>query len=103
MADTEVTDNRGQSRFEITVDGEVAGNASYQRSSKGEIAFMHTEIGDEYEGQGLGGKLVSEALRQAREEDLMVLPFCPFVRSYIAKHSDYIDLVPEDRRAEFEL
>jgi predicted GNAT family acetyltransferase len=100
--DISVTDNRGQSRFEITVDGEFAGSASYTRG-KGLVSFMHTEIDDAFGGQGLGGKLVSSALGQVREEGLLVLPFCPFVRKYISKHEGYIDLVPEDRRAEFEL
>jgi predicted GNAT family acetyltransferase len=97
-----VTENRGESRFEVEVDGKVAGFVSYQRG-KGVIAFMHTEIKDEFEGQGLGGKLVAGALDTAREEGLQVLPYCPFTRSYIAKHPEYLDLVPEDRRAEFEL
>ena len=97
-----VTDKRGQSRFEIEVDGEVAGFISYQRS-KDAVAFMHTEVDDKFEGQGIGGKLVSAALDQVREEGLQVLPFCPFTRSYIETHPEYLDLVPEDRRSEFEL
>jgi hypothetical protein len=32
-----------------------------------------------------------------------VLPFCPFIRGYIQRHPAYLDLVPDDRRAEFEL
>jgi hypothetical protein len=32
-----------------------------------------------------------------------VLPSCPFVRSWIARHEDYLDLVPTDRRGEFDL
>jgi uncharacterized protein len=102
MSDPGVTDNRGQSRYEIVVDGEVAGFISYQRS-KGDVAFMHTEVDDAYEGQGIGGKLVAAALDMVREEGGHVLPFCPFTRSYIEKHPDYLDLVPEDRRGEFDL
>jgi predicted GNAT family acetyltransferase len=97
-----VTDNRGQSRFEIEVDGEVAGYTSYQRG-KDQIAFMHTEIEPAYEGRGLASQLISAALDQARAEGLEVLPFCPFVRGYISGHSEYLDLVPAARRAEFEL
>jgi hypothetical protein len=33
----------------------------------------------------------------------MVLPYCPFVRSWIAGHREYADLVPGDRRAQFDL
>jgi predicted GNAT family acetyltransferase len=97
-----VTDNRGQSRFEIEVDGEVAGFTTYQRGN-GQIAFMHTEIEPAYEGRGLASQLIAAALDQARAERLEVLPFCPFVRKYIADHDDYLDLVPAERRAEFEL
>jgi predicted GNAT family acetyltransferase len=98
----EVTDNSGQSRFEISVDGELAGSLSYQRG-KGTIALIHTEIEPSFEGEGLGSQLIRGALDQARAEGLAVLPFCPFVRSYIGDHAEYLDLVPEDRRAEFEL
>jgi predicted GNAT family acetyltransferase len=97
-----VTDNRGQSRFEIEVDGKVAGYTSYQRG-KDQIAFMHTEIEPAYEGRGLASQLIAAALDQARAEGLEVLPFCPFVRGYIADHGEYLDLVPAGRRAEFEL
>jgi predicted GNAT family acetyltransferase len=38
-----------------------------------------------------------------RRRGLRVLPFCPFVRSYIARHSEYLDLVPEKQRAAFGL
>ena len=58
---------------------------------------------DRFEGRGLGGKLVSFALADARGRDLAVLPFCPFVKAYIQRHREYADLVPGDRRAEFDL
>jgi len=46
---------------------------------------------------------VRTALLEARSDGLSVLPFCPFVRSYIAGHTEYLDLVPEDMRAKFDL
>jgi hypothetical protein len=32
-----------------------------------------------------------------------VLPFCPFINRWIGEHAEYRDLVPEDRRAAFNL
>jgi hypothetical protein len=32
-----------------------------------------------------------------------VLPYCPFVRSWIAEHPAYADLIPADQRAHFSL
>jgi predicted GNAT family acetyltransferase len=91
---------RGQ--FEIAVADEPAGFAVYQRLGH-TLAFTHTEIDDRFEGQGLGGRLISFSLDAAREAELEVLPYCPFVRAYIARHPEYLDLVPARRRAEFEL
>ena len=68
------------------------------------IVFTHTEIGDEFEGQGLGSTLIRTALDAARERGLSVRPDCPFVRAYVARHPDaYLDLVPEELRARLDL
>jgi len=92
-----VVDRPDRSRFEIHVDGTPAGLAAY-RLHDGTITFLHTEIDDAYEGQGLGGTLVREALDSARARGLAVLPECPFVRGWIQRHDDYADLVPADQR-----
>jgi predicted GNAT family acetyltransferase len=61
-------------------------------------------VASEFQGQGVGGRLICAVLDTARNQHLTVLPFCPFVRGYIAKHpDDYLDLVPADLREHFEL
>ena len=101
-SDIRVVEVPERSRFEVRVDGEVAGYSEYRRRP-GLIAFIHTLIDPRFEGQGLGSKLVREALSEARSEGLSILPICPFVRGYIASHSEYHDLVPEGMRATFDL
>ncbi|TDC96864.1 N-acetyltransferase [Saccharopolyspora aridisoli] len=98
----EIKDDPDANRFEIRVDGELAGFAEYKLKT-GQISFTHTEIDDGFSGQGLASKLVRAALEEARGRELAVLPFCPYVRGWIAKHPDYVDLVPAERRADFEL
>jgi uncharacterized protein len=98
-----VVDEPGRQRFEIRVDGELAGFTEYRRSPR-VIAFIHTLIDPRFEGQGLGTRLVTDALGQVRAAGLAVLPFCPFVRTFIASHTvEYLDLVPEGYRSEFGL
>jgi uncharacterized protein len=94
---TEVVDNAEAARYEIRVDGELAGIAQY-RLRPGKIVFTHTVIHDQFEGQGLGGKLVSEALDRSRAAGLKVAPLCPFVAGYIERHPEYLDLVDDDYR-----
>jgi predicted GNAT family acetyltransferase len=94
----QVTDNPDESRFEIRADGQLAGFAQYHLRGS-QIAFTHTETDDRFRGHGLAGQLVREALDAARERHLTVLPYCPFVRSWIAGHPEYADLIrsPGDR------
>lgn len=100
--DIEINAAGERNRYEISVDGRPAGFTEYERRGDA-VAFLHTEIDSEYSGKGLAGKLIGYALDDVREQELAVLPYCPFVRSFIAKHTEYTDLVPASKRAEFEL
>jgi uncharacterized protein len=97
MSEPRVSDNRQTSRYEIEVDGKVAGFVAYRRTGS-TIAMTHTEVDPAYEGRGLGSALVRRALDAARTEGAAVRPFCPFVRQYIKRHPEYLDLVPEEER-----
>jgi predicted GNAT family acetyltransferase len=105
-----VIDNPAESRFEIHVGGERAGLVAYHLPGHGDghhgaplIALNHTEVDDRFQGMGLASKLARGVLDEARARGLGVLPYCPYIKSWIAKHPDYADLVPEGRRAEFGL
>jgi predicted GNAT family acetyltransferase len=98
----EVRDNPEAQRYEAAVDGRLAGFAAY-RMQPGLIAFVHTEVDDAFEGHGVGSILVREAIDDARRRRFEILPFCPFVNSFIEGHREYLDLVPGSRREEFGL
>lgn len=88
----EVAHNPEASRYEIRVDGVLAGFADY-RTRPGRIVFTHTEISEEFEGRGLGSRLVREALDSARAAGVTVTSLCDFVADYIRRHPEYEDLV----------
>ena len=102
-----IIDNPAESRFELYVGGERAGLVLYElaghQQGGEQISILHTEIADRFQGMGLASKLVRGVLDQARARGLAVLPYCPYTKSWIAKHPDYADLVPPDRRAQFGL
>jgi predicted GNAT family acetyltransferase len=99
----EVVDNPAMGRFEIHVDGALAGFTEYRERPDKVLAFPHTEVDPAFQGRGLAQRLIRDALDQTRAEHFSVLPYCPTVRAFIAKHPDYVDLVPRDRRDEFDL
>ncbi|MDR8409984.1 N-acetyltransferase [Nonomuraea sp. 3-1Str] len=88
----DVVDNPARSRFEILLDGEVAGFADYRLLPE-KIVLTHTEVRPEHEGQGLAGRLVGHALDLSRDTGLRVVPLCPYVVKYIERHPEYQDLV----------
>ncbi len=90
--DLTVTDVPEQHRYEARDGDDVAGFAVYQLSDK-LIVFTHTEVEPQYEGQGVGGRLVQAALDDVRSRGLRVLPLCPFAKSWISQHPDYADLI----------
>jgi predicted GNAT family acetyltransferase len=94
VGDIEVIDQPKMRRFEIRLDGKLAGTAAY-RLEPGQVRFTHTEVDPAYEGHGIGGKLAAGALDAIRERDLKVVPLCPFIAEFINRHPQYQDLVVE--------
>ena len=99
---TVVADVNERERYEVRVDGELAAFTAY-KTRPGIIAFIHTEVEEGFRHRGLGERLIAYALDDARKRELAVLPFCPFVQSFIQAHRDYADLVPQGQREAFEL
>ena len=87
----QVVDAPARLRYEAIRDGAVLGFAAYQKANE-LIVFTHTEVDPSLEGQGIGGALVRGALDHVRNLGLRVLPICPFVQAWMARHPDYIDL-----------
>jgi len=88
----EVRDNPDESRFEAYVDGALAGFSAYVVGGD-TVNFVHTEVDDAYEGQGVGSALVRQSLDQLGErEGVRVTSSCPFVRAWMRKHPEYLEL-----------
>ena len=90
-----VRDNPGESRYEHVLDEQMVGEIAY-RLTPDHMVLIHTEVLPSLENKGLGARLVAGALDDIRARGLRVVPFCPFVRSYIRRHPDYADLVVRD-------
>jgi uncharacterized protein len=101
-ADPVVTDNPAESRYELHLGGELAGSVRYHLRGQ-QITLIHTEVDPRFQGAGLATHLARYSLDDARKRNLAVLPSCPYIRSWIRRHPEYADLVPDGRRAEFGL
>lgn len=100
--ENEVRENAAEHAFEIWRGGERAGLSVYEVDGE-LLAFVHTEVAEKFAGQGLASTLIASALDTVRQRGGQVLPFCTFVKAFIQKHPDYLDLVPPAQRTEFGL
>ncbi|HEU5419322.1 MAG TPA: GNAT family N-acetyltransferase [Streptosporangiaceae bacterium] len=80
----QVTDNREDSRLELTADGHRAELIYRQRG--GRLVLRHTGVPAAIGGRGLGGQLVAAALARAAADGLTVVPLCPFARDWLERH-----------------
>jgi predicted GNAT family acetyltransferase len=93
--DIEVVDHREAHRYEArAADGTVLGFSKY-RLAGDTVVFTHTEVDDDQEGQGVGSRLVREALDDVRAGGRRIRPLCPFVKAYVDRHPEYADLVED--------
>ena len=82
----------GSDRFTIAVDGQQVGLVAFVDHA-GQRIFLHTEVDDAFEGRGLAGILVSDALAATRGAGLRIVAVCPMVAGYLDKHHDFDDVV----------
>jgi len=80
---SEVVDNAEAARYEIRVDGRLAGVLEYRRSD-GVVDLFHTEVEPELRKRGLGAELVHHALDDARRRNERIIPTCPFVAAMLS-------------------
>jgi predicted GNAT family acetyltransferase len=90
--DVQVQDNPGRSRFEILLDGEPAGLATY-RLRDGVVVVTHSEVDPKFRGHGLASELARQSLGSLRARGLKVVPACPFFATYVAEHPEYDDII----------
>ena len=88
----EVRNNPERSRYELLIDGDLAGIADYVVLDE-RVVVPHTEIEHRRRGQGLGAVLVQHALEDLRSSGRTVVPQCWYVAQFIDEHPEYRDLV----------
>ena len=94
--------NETAQRFEAVIEDRVVGFAEYRPAGQ-HLMFTHTEVNEALEGQGVGGALVRYSLEDARARGVGVVPMCPFYVTYLKRHPEYQNLVPEAHRHVFGL
>jgi len=89
----EETEDKG--KFHIEDDGNRIGLMTYRKSGDSVITIDHTEVDPKHRGEGLGEDLVAAGVKYARENNLKIVPTCPFAAKVINETPEFQDVLAE--------
>jgi uncharacterized protein len=66
------------------------------RWSKSNLVLMHTFVPEGFEGKGIAAALAKFALEYAKEKQIKVVVYCPYVNTYLKRHPEYQAIVAKN-------
>jgi predicted GNAT family acetyltransferase len=84
--ETTVSRNDEDRRYEIHVDGVLAGFTVFRIDSRERLIFPHTEVDPAFQGRGIAGQLVAGAMADVAARGETVIPHCTVVANYLRKN-----------------
>jgi hypothetical protein len=85
-------DNR-KGTFIAYVDKIEAGKMTYTWAGDSKFIIDHTEVHPNYNGQGVGKKMLMKAIKMARDKNVKIVPLCPFAKSVFDKTPEIRDVL----------
>lgn len=70
-----------------------AGLMTFTWAGTGKFIIDHTEVNPDFNGRGVGKKMVMAAVEYARENNLKIIPLCPFAKSVFDKVAEIRDVL----------
>lgn len=85
--------NETKGFFKAVEDEKEAGRMTYSWAGENKFIIDHTEVNPEFNGKGVGKKMVLAAVEYARENNLTIIPLCPFAKSVFDKTEEIRDVL----------
>ena len=86
-------ESEGKGKFFIEENGKQLALMTYKKSGEGKIVIDHTEVDESLQGEGIGNDLVEAGVKFARENNLKIVPTCPFAKKVIDDVPEYQDVL----------
>jgi predicted GNAT family acetyltransferase len=87
------TNDTRKGYFEAIEDGKEAGKMTYTWAGDSKFIIDHTEVSPDFNGKGVGKKLVLAAVDYARANNVKIIPLCPFAKSVFDKTEEIRDVL----------
>ncbi|MGX8237559.1 GNAT family N-acetyltransferase [Exiguobacterium undae] len=83
---------RGDQKIEAYLDNQAVGEITYSDTKGGKWIIDHTYVDPKHRNQQIGEQLVKAIVEWAREENVKLLPLCPFAKREFEQTPDYADV-----------
>ena len=93
MLEVKQTNRETKGEFIATFDETKAGEMTYSWAGADKIIIDHTEVEPAYNGKGVGKEMVYKAVEFARENNLKIIPLCPFATATFKKNEEIRDVL----------
>lgn len=93
MNEVELTINGENGFFHIDIDGEQVAKMTFVFAGNDKIIIDHTEVHPGNEGKGFGKKMLTKAVKHARENNITIIPLCSFAKSVFDKVPEFRDVL----------
>lgn len=86
-------DNLKKGRFFIEIENQLMAEMTYTYVGNDKIIIDHTEVNPILKGKGIGYNLIDEVVSFVRENNLKIIPLCPFAAAVFRKKKEYSDIL----------
>lgn len=73
--------------------GDVEAEMTISKAGEHLIIIDHTAVPDAFRGQGVGVRLVTRAVEDARASGKKIIPLCPFANAQFKRHPEWNDVL----------
>lgn len=88
-------ENEKGGEFVIEENGNRSAEMGYTNAGEKLIIIDHTFVESHLRGEGIAKDLVAEGVKFARENNLKVMPLCPFAKAIIERTPEFQDVLTD--------
>ena len=86
-----INDKKGS--YFIEIEGKQEAEMTFVFAGEDKIIIDHTGVNPGNEGKGLGKQMVAQAVTYARENNIKIIPLCPFAKKVFDKTPEFRDVL----------
>lgn len=89
----QVEDKETKGRYFVDGPEGAVAEMTFTKAGLHQIIIDHTEVPDAFRGQGIGLRLVTRAVEDARAAGKKIIPLCPFANAQFRRHPEWADVL----------